>query len=234
MIKSNRSKRRKTKEELKTIYNIYSNTNDNTYVRENNDNIYSTNPESLQISLCETDNLSSLQLPSNNQHFNCIQQVTNYSSTSTNESINNISAVFLENSQNSHSFREELNSWAVQCNVSHATVDKLLKLMKQHKNINTTDLSLDSRTLLLKTPRTISINNNIRSVHPGQYSHFGLTAGILRYALPSLSEIKISISIDGLPLAKSSNAQLWPILAYIIDMPKFVFPVGHLLWKFET
>lgn len=227
MIKSNRSKRRKTQEELRTIYNIYSNTNNNTYVRENNDNMYSTNPESLQIPLCETDNLSSLQLPSNNQHFNCIQQVTNYSSTSPNESINNISAVYLENNQNSHSFREELNSWAVQCNVPHATIDKLLKLMKQHKNINTTDLPLDSRTLL-KTPRSISINNNVRSrsVHPGQYSHFGLTAGILRYALPSLSEIKISIGIDGLPLAKSSNAQLWPILAYIIDMPKFVFPVG--------
>jgi len=230
MIKSNRSKRRKTQEELRTIYyNIYSNTNDNTYVRENNNNINSTNPESLQIPLCETDNLSSLQLPSNNQHFNCIQQVTNYSSTSPNESIdnqiNNISAVSLENSQNTHSFREELNSWAVQCNVPHATIDKLLKLMKQHKNINTTDLPLDSRTLL-KTPRSISINNNVRSVHPGQYSHFGLTAGILRYALPSLSEIKISIGIDGLPLAKSSNVQLWPILAYIIDMPKLVFPVG--------
>jgi len=156
MIKSNRSKRRKTREELKTIYNIYSNTNDNTYVRENNDNIpdniNSTNPESLQMPFCETENLSSLQLPSKNQHFNCIQQVTNYSSTSPNESINNISAVSLENSQNSHSFREELNSWAVQCNVPHATIDKLLKLMKQHKNINTTDLPLDSRRYIIKNP----------------------------------------------------------------------------------
>lgn len=82
MIRSNRSKRRKTREELRTIYNIYSNTNDNTYVREINDNIpdniNSTNPESLQMPLCETENVSSLQLPSKNQHFNCIQQVTKW------------------------------------------------------------------------------------------------------------------------------------------------------------
>lgn len=45
MIKNNRSKRRKTQEELRTIYNIYSNTNVDTNLTAN----YSTNSESLQI-----------------------------------------------------------------------------------------------------------------------------------------------------------------------------------------
>lgn len=38
-----------------------------------------------------------------------------------------------------------------------------------------------------------------------------------------MSEVKIAI---GIPLAKSSNSQIWPILAYIIDTTKKVFPVG--------
>lgn len=86
-----------------------------------------------------------------------------------------------------------------------------------------TNIPFDSRTLL-NTPSSVSAN--IRSVNPGKYSHFGLKTVILRYASFNLSEIKVVIGIDGFPLAKSSNSQLWPILAYIVDMPKTVFPVG--------
>jgi len=50
MIKSNRSKRRKTQEELRTIYNIYSNTNADTNLTAK----YSTNSESLQIPSSDT------------------------------------------------------------------------------------------------------------------------------------------------------------------------------------
>jgi len=53
-----------------------------------------------------------------------------------------------------------------------------------------------------------------------------LAAGIKRYAMPNFKDIKIAIGIDGLPLAKSSNSQLWPILAFIVDETKTVFPVG--------
>lgn len=44
--------------------------------------------------------------------------------------------------------------------------------------------------------------------------------------MPNLKDIKIAIGIDGLPLAKSSNSQLWPILSFIVDETKTVFPVG--------
>jgi len=53
-----------------------------------------------------------------------------------------------------------------------------------------------------------------------------LAEGIKRYAMPNLKDIKIAIGIDGLPLTKSSNSQLWPILAFIVDEIKIVFPVG--------
>lgn len=44
--------------------------------------------------------------------------------------------------------------------------------------------------------------------------------------MPNLNAIEIAIGIDGLPLPKSSNSQLWPILAFIVDETKTVFPVG--------
>jgi len=43
------------------------------------------------------------------------------------------------------------------------------------------------------------------------------------------SVIQIAIGIDGLPLSKSSNSQLWPILAFIMNTDnskQTVFPVG--------
>lgn len=33
------------------------------------------------------------------------------------------------------------------------------------------------------------------------------------------------IGIDGLPIAKSSNSQLWPILTCILSTIKIVFPI---------
>ena len=57
-------------------------------------------------------------------------------------------------------------------------------------------------------------------IHPGTYFHFGLSRGILRsLSLINLKtipgKIKICVSIDGIPLTKSSNSQFWPILAMI-------------------
>jgi hypothetical protein len=95
--------------------------------------------------------------------------------------------------------------------------------MKQTEIINTNDLPWDCRTLLT-TPQ--SILSSIRIVDPGKYYHFGLAAGIIRHATSNLKEIKVMIGIDGLPIPKSSNSQLWPILAYIINTKKNVFPIG--------
>lgn len=100
----------------------------------------------------------------------------------------------------------------------------MLKVLKKNKHIYTDNLPNDSRSLLT-TPKSTGLK--LLPVNPGKYFHFGLESGLLRYATSNLSEIKVAIGIDGLPLSKSSNSQFWPILAYVIGLPtKQVFPVG--------
>ncbi|KAF0748528.1 Uncharacterized protein FWK35_00018783, partial [Aphis craccivora] len=51
-----------------------------------------------------------------------------------------------------------------------------------------------------------------------KYFHFGLTESLLKYYssinnIPNI--VELVIGIDGLPIARCSNSQLWPILAYV-------------------
>ncbi|KAF0685309.1 Uncharacterized protein FWK35_00038731, partial [Aphis craccivora] len=96
-----------------------------------------------------------------------------------------ISANF-ENKLNS-CFEKDLAVWAVDCNVPQSTVNSLLHLMKMYDSINTKTLPRDCRTLLA-TPQ--SIGTKLRCVAPGMYYHFGLSTGILRFASSKLSEIQ--------------------------------------------
>lgn len=120
-------------------------------------------------------------------------------------------------------FTKDLAVWAVDCNVPQSTVNNLLHLMKKYDNINTNILPRYCRTLLA-TPRFSG--TKLRSVAPGQYYHFGLSAGIQKFASSKLNEIQVFISVDGLPLTKNTNSKFWPILAYIVGTNKTVFPVG--------
>jgi len=75
---------------------------------------------------------------------------------------------------------------------------------------------------LLKTPRTIQIRN----LGNGKYYYFGVSdrikkcieEGLTRFQFPIMQKlnidnlITISISTDGIPIFKSSNTQMWPIL----------------------
>lgn len=76
-------------------------------------------------------------------------------------------------------------------------------------------MPVDARTLL-KTPK----KPNIVSVGSGQYSHFGLEKSI-KSQLISLkindarNEFEVDISVDGMPISKSSNIGFWPILGCI-------------------
>lgn len=81
----------------------------------------------------------------------------------------------------------------------------------------------------------MNINHPINEIQNGSY----LDIGILNIIKPHLVKqikhipdnitIKLSFNIDGLPLAKSSKTQFWPILLSFINLPIFVkkiFPVG--------
>lgn len=118
--------------------------------------------------------------------------------------------------------KEFLSNWSVQFNISHVALKSLLWKLKQypiHAN-----LPSDPRSLL-STPRS----TKIRIVSPGKYCHVGLSKGI-KFVVQRISTalegiIKVSINIDGLPLSKSSQKQLWPILGSVKPY-KNVFVIG--------
>ncbi|XP_022164968.1 uncharacterized protein LOC111029998 isoform X1 [Myzus persicae] len=123
----------------------------------------------------------------------------------------------------SNNIKDFIASWAIQYKIPHNALNGLLSGLKKHKCFQS--LPLDARTVLC-TPSQIS--KTIKTLKPGTYHHFGLVSGIKRYAPENSSELKIAVGIDGLPLSKSSGNQFWPILAYIISefSTKKVFPIG--------
>lgn len=89
----------------------------------------------------------------------------------------------------------------------------------------------DARTLLC-TPR----KSDVIDVQPGEYCHFGITHAIFeiisndlrRRENCKLQGVHIAISIDGLPLSKSSLSTFWPILgSLLLNGPVFIIGVYH-------
>jgi hypothetical protein len=112
-------------------------------------------------------------------------------------------------------FREKLASWVTECQIPQVHVDKLLTILKDTAT-DFRDLPSTCRTLL-DTPTSTPVVK----IPPGNYYHFGLKNGILNMlrTLKVVSflgfVIQLIVNVDGLPIAKSSGSQLWPILAKI-------------------
>ena len=77
------------------------------------------------------------------------------------------------------------------------------------------------------------MNSRSGAVDNGFYYHFGLDRNIVqmleKMGVNSLknNELLLQFNIDGLPIAKSTNSQLWPILGMIRNVPGFIpFSVG--------
>ncbi|KYM97711.1 hypothetical protein ALC62_11613 [Cyphomyrmex costatus] len=97
--------------------------------------------------------------------------------------------------------------------VEHLAISDLLRTLKPDHP----ELPLDARTLL-RTPRQM----NVKHVEPGIYYHFGLEYCINNLLLKNGNDltsncIEILLNIDGLPIAKSTNSQLYPILCCIFS-----------------
>jgi len=69
--------------------------------------------------------------------------------------------------------KDNLATWATKYQISHIALRHLLQRLKQHSCFS--KLSIDTRTLL-QTPR----KQEIRTVTPGTYYHFGLMHSILQ------------------------------------------------------
>lgn len=129
-----------------------------------------------------------------------------------------------DNDTKKNDFKIFLASWAVEENISQTSLRSLLRGIKKytcdkcHCNIPS-----DPRTLL-GTPRITDVKN----CAGGEYYHFSLLKSIensFSFLPKNLNNIKICINIDGLPLSKSSQQQLWPILGSVTQS-KQVFIIG--------
>lgn len=109
-----------------------------------------------------------------------------------------------------------LINWSLRHNITNAALDDLLTILQP--NISTVKLPKCARTLL-KTPKVYDISE----VCGGQYHYFGLKNTITRFEASDFSPsfqfklLNISISVDGVPISKSSNRQFWPLLCSFDD-----------------
>lgn len=129
------------------------------------------------------------------------------------------------NLQKELALRKFLQSWSLENNISHVALTKLLKDLRSNGHEN---LPCDARTLL-ETPTTSTIN------HSGTFYYHGLQKALkdhFRQTRPLHKQlenpIKINLSVDGLPLSKSSKSQFWPLLGQIIhaDFREKPFVIG--------
>lgn len=110
----------------------------------------------------------------------------------------------INDQDNDEKFKNAIAEWAVSFNIPHNACNALLKILRKHTSCN---FSKDTRTLL-QTPR----QNNIIKICGGEFFYLSLN-DIKKMLLKSnVKHIDLLVNIDGLPLAKSSHAALWPIL----------------------
>ena len=120
---------------------------------------------------------------------------------------------------------DHLSKWVNDFQVKQNAVDSLLKILKQFGHPN---LPSSARTLL-NTTRTIPVQNKSGM----QYIYFPLAIELLknlgRYPsviTDAIETLELSFNIDGLPLFKSSQNSLWPVLCALVNVkPVTVFPV---------
>lgn len=136
----------------------------------------------------------------------------------------NYSTVLREFVQPTISFRDSLASWAVLHKIPHNALNDLLKILKPMHN----ELPLDSRTLL-ETP----LIYEVKPIDPGYYYHFGIENCIKSLILQcdaieiiNIDCLEVLINIDGLPIAKSSSSQFYPILCSLDIKKALVGMVG--------
>lgn len=77
---------------------------------------------------------------------------------------------------------------------------------------------------LLGTPQMVQVIEKCG----GKYYYFGIETGIIRILAQNVSfaesndSVDLTVNIDGIPLFKSSNVQMWPILACFNHFEPFV------------
>ncbi|XP_071568774.1 uncharacterized protein [Temnothorax nylanderi] len=206
--------------------------NNNDFIRNDMSINEQLNCTDLDYNNIELDNnvLESLESDSNtsnnnnfiNEDYNNIELDNNVlESLESDSNTSNNNNFINEKTLNNESIQPQLVTWALKNKITHVAINELLAILKPKHD----ELPLDAR-VLMKTPR----KNTLKIVEPGHYYHFGLNNCIQKLSsfvtLKNLQQIEVYINIDGLPLFKSSNQQLWPILCSLVENHNKVGVVG--------
>ncbi|XP_062549439.1 uncharacterized protein LOC134214008 [Armigeres subalbatus] len=116
----------------------------------------------------------------------------------------------------SMSLEESIRYWALKTNQPHQSINMIMDIIRKK-----TDGKLLPRSArsLLKTSRTAT--SNIVDIAGGQYWYYGIRRCLADFFrdIDHPISISINVNIDGIPVYKSSKAQLWPILFNIFEKP---------------
>lgn len=167
-----------------------------------------------------------------NEHFSDVCEENDVCSENENNDLNiteqsvvcNVNFdINLPNERMENHFLHGLRQWAITYNIPHNSLSKLLSLLKTlpvHANLP------NNPKTVLRTPRKICLQN----IEPGVYTHFGLQFAIEKLIskvdITTLLSIELLINVDGLPLSKSSNSQLYPILCSLFKYPNNISVIG--------
>ncbi len=118
---------------------------------------------------------------------------------------------------------DRLAQWTNQFQIKHNAVDSLLNILRENGH---TELPKTARTLLATCDR---VDWEVKSGM--KYIYMGCKEQLIQHlkmypssVLGQMGELDIYLNIDGLPIFKSSNHALWPVLCKINLSPPSVFP----------
>lgn len=155
------------------------------------------------INVCENE----FSYISDTEIFDVISNVSILNDSSVNFEGNNSLNNNIYNNLQPTNITVQIREWAISNNIDHMAINNLLTILKPDHP----ELPLNARTLL-RTPRQI----NVKYIEPGVYYHFGIEQciiNLLKINNNITSDcIEILINIDGLPVAKSTSSQFYPIL----------------------
>ena len=120
-------------------------------------------------------------------------------------------------------FMHSLGCWKTSTNTTNSATNLLLQLLRKRKHLKF--LPKDSRGIV-KPPDKIVM----QPMAGGHYHHFGL-ANAIRHVLRDRAVVagenfKLQINIDGLPIHKSTDSSLWPILGLLENTDTKPFAIG--------
>lgn len=134
---------------------------------------------------------------------------------------------FFENTANidmpTENLAEELKRWIIEYNIKHNAAEKLLKILRDqgHKHLPST-----TKTLLKTDPVESQMVSGVECIK------FGVTEQLImclnRYPnnyAKDITELEISLNVDGLPLFKSTGKSFWPVLCTVHLKPASTFPL---------